>query len=208
MVLGIVITVAGGSGVLAVFSDRATTGANSYASAALPRAADLQLAVGAADGNVVRCTDFVDDLQTGIISVTDAPPDDSSGTEFVCVKNLGSKTVAVTATAFSVESREIGACTGDEEAAGDTSCIASGQGELHSRLNLRSTDFDCDDSSEFSQGQVAALTAYSSEPLFSLAPGSMRCLSFAVSYVATEDQALISQSDIATWRFAFDGATS
>lgn len=59
--LGGVITLAGTTGVFAVFTDRATTGQNSFATK--------------------------DNLGTGLITMTDASPTDDFSTDFVCVKN-------------------------------------------------------------------------------------------------------------------------
>src|SRR5262245_17507860 len=89
--LGILVTLVSGTGVFASFSDQATTGPNSVISKEQPRAADLRIATGDSDGFGFQCGTFVDNLQTGLIGVTDAEP--SAGAlqqSFFCLKNVGS----------------------------------------------------------------------------------------------------------------------
>jgi hypothetical protein len=120
---GAVLTLAGTTGVFAVFTDRATTGTNSWASKGLPRAADLQLATGSVDVGVtwtVSCGTYADDLTSGFITMTNAAANDGFGGEFVCLKNAGSQTVDVTTSAIDIADVDT-ACTGDE-AAVDATC--------------------------------------------------------------------------------------
>jgi hypothetical protein len=207
--LGCVISLAQLTGVLAVFTDRATTGTNTFPSADEARAADLQIANGTQGaGNTMTCDTFVEDLATGLIDVGPTVRTGSWGTSSVCLKNNGSMTVSVTASAIDLVDTDDD-CTGDEASA-DATCGGDLAGELTPYLSVRETDFSCEDTSAFVQTQPASLASMSSQSvaLFSLAPGATRCLSFGITYAATEIEAVASQSDTATWRFAFDGATA
>src|SRR4051812_20796376 len=85
--LGSVITLASTTGVFAVFSDRATTGGNTFATQDLPKSADLKIADGSRGANwTVSCGAYSDDLETGIITVSSVTPSQSADTSFVCLK--------------------------------------------------------------------------------------------------------------------------
>ena len=90
MVLGAVITMVGGTGIFAVFSDRALVGNNDVDSGALASAADIQVAVASVDGDFVfECGTYQEDLTLPLWSMSDVQPGDSES-QYLCVKNVGS----------------------------------------------------------------------------------------------------------------------
>jgi hypothetical protein len=207
--LGSVVTLLGLAGLIAPFTDRATTGANSIESGARAKEVDLQLAPYAP---ATSCGPFADDLATGVISASNVQPGEGTGPGSggtagrACVKNAGSSTVSVAFTALDVSDVDT-ACTGDE-AAVDTSCGNGGAGELSPQLYV---GFDVIDiATTLSLGSATSrlgLLATTSAPLVELAPGQVALLNAYWSYSpATADDPAIAQSDQATWRFAFDGA--
>jgi predicted ribosomally synthesized peptide with SipW-like signal peptide len=210
--LGGVITLAGTTGVFAVFTDRATTGTNSFATKGLSHAADLKIAAGTITVGetawTVDCGTYVDDLETGLITMTDASPTDGFSTDYVCVKNAGSQTVDVTSSAIDVTDLDTG-CTGDE-AAVDTTCgvdettLAPQAGELSPLLTVGMVKADCNDANQGGSG-VGTVASMSGATVATLAPGEVKCVKYSVDYVATQAEAQTAQSDTVTWRFAFDG---
>jgi hypothetical protein len=209
--LGSVVALLGLVGLIAPFTDRATTGTNSIESAERAREIDLQLALSApATG---ACGPFSDDLATGLISVSNVQPSQGplTGTP-VCVKNAGSSTASVTFTALDVSDVDT-ACTGDE-AEVDQSCGvdamgAPRSGELSPQLNVGFNRIDCMSMTPVGIPAVSRLgvLATSSLPLVSLAPGQFACFETQWSYSpTTADAPTMAQTDQATWRFAFDGA--
>ena len=208
---GTVLTLAGTTGVFAVFTDQTTTGTNTWTTSALPRSADLQLATGSlvagSDPWHVDCGTYADDLESGVVNVTDAVPGDSFTTDFLCLKNVGSQTVNVTTSAIDVADLDT-ACTGDEGAV-DTTCgldvIGAAQvGELSPLVRIGMHVVDCIDANQGGVG-LGALADLSNAPVRSLSPGVEVCVRFEVSFDPTESQAITAQSDTVTWRFAFDG---
>ena len=215
--LGGVITLASTTGVFAVFTDRATTGTNTFATKGLPRAADLQLAPGdiTIDDTsgiwTVNCGTYDDNLATGLVTLTDAVPLDGYSTDFVCVKNTGSQTVDVTTSAIDITDTDTD-CTGDE-AVVDTTCgVAVGQptgspgqaGELSPLLHVTLIVAPCDDGNQGGHG-IGTLPEVTNATVATLSPGETKCVRYSVSYAATEAEAQVAQSDTTTWRFAFDG---
>lgn len=204
MALGAVVTLLGGTGIFAVFSDRATTGTNSVESGALPRAADVQIALYSSG----ECQTFSEDLTTGLF--------DASGVQEgygvsspLCVKSVGSADVALSMTVIDLTDSETG-CTGDEAAAGDATC-GSGVGELSSALSVGVFRFDC----ETGAGSIPErdwLNASTTKnvALGPVQPGEVACVAADVGYGhnVPELTQQVAQSDRATWRFAFDGATA
>ena len=209
MALGAVVTLIGGTGIWAVFTDRATTGQNSVTSGALPQAADLLITqMGNQLGD---CQGFTDDLATGLFTVTDAGTGNLA-VGFVCLKNNGSSALDVSMTAIDLVDVETG-CTGDEAAAGDTTCGTNAvppTGELSASLQITIGPFDCV-TGQGNSGfiQFLDVLAGSSMPAGSLAVGEIGCYQIEVRIpvnlpVSTYQ---ISQSDQSTWRLAFDGTT-
>jgi hypothetical protein len=214
--LGGVITLASTTGVFAVFTDRATTGTNTFATKGLPRAADLQLATGAINIDdtsgiwTVDCGTYTDNLDTGLVTMTNAVPGDGFATDFVCVKNTGSQTVDVTTSAIDITDEDTD-CTGDEPAVDDT-CGVDHQlagfppkaGELSPLIHIGLVVAPCDDANQ-GGGGIGTLPNVSGATVASLAPGQTKCVKYDVDYSATEAEAQVAQSDTVTWKFAFDG---
>jgi predicted ribosomally synthesized peptide with SipW-like signal peptide len=207
--LGGVITLASTTGVFAVFTDRATTGTNSFATKDLPRAADLQIAAGSAGTNwSVSCGTYSDDLQTGLVSVSNVTANQTSDSGFVCLKNAGSATVDVTTSAIDLTDLDTD-CTGDE-AAVDTTCGIDPTpgtpqaGELSPLITLSLTTADCSNVNQGGRG-LGALPDLTDASVASMAPDDVLCVGFTIRYLPTDAQAQAAQSDTATWKFAFDG---
>src|SRR5688572_6779088 len=204
MALGTVVTLLGGTGIFAVFSDRATTGTNSVTSDALPHAADVQIALREAGA----CGPFEEDLTSGLFDASGAQEGYSSSVP-LCVKSAGSADITLAMTVIDLADSETG-CTGDEAAAGDTTC-GTGLGELSSALAVGTFRIDC----ATGQGPVperdwlnnASTTNFS---LGSLGPGEIACVIVDVVYGLNvpENTQQVAQSDRAQWRFAFDGTTA
>jgi hypothetical protein len=217
IVLGALITLVGGTGIFAVFSDRATTGPSDVTTGGLGRAADLKIADAQPqdpmNSGPFICGTFVDDLATPLFNFTATA---GSGDErFLCLENDGSSAVDVSVTAIDITDLDI-QCTGDEAAFGDTTCGEDGQmnpqaGELSPNLTIETDLYDCMTGSatgtvgvpDFSSS-LAGLGA-TPEALGSLSAGGSLCVRLRVFWRATGDAAQLSQSDEATWRFAFDG---
>jgi predicted ribosomally synthesized peptide with SipW-like signal peptide len=206
MTLGLTVTVVGGMGVFAPFTDRATTGQNSVTSGARPRAADLQLNYGTNTFDACVAGPFADDSTTPGHTATDAQPGYADGRIF-CVKNAGSSALALSVTAVDVVGKDV-ACTGDEAAAGDSTCGGDGAGELENVLFYQVVTSPC----ETGQGQSFTGGFLSSPPtvqLGSIQPGQVVCGFLEIRYPLnrTDSDVLQAQSDSVTWRYAFDGVT-
>ena len=218
IVLGALITLLGGTGIFAVFSDRATTGTNDVTSGELGKAADLQIATAAVQNGSVSCETFSDDLATGFFSVTDLQP--SAGDAYrgtFCLKNVGSSAVGLLASAIDLSDIDSG-CTGDEAAFGDTTCGGDQAGELSSVLVAAIAELDCDTGAYMGQTGSASLAALETPvglPVAGLVgringdlnPGQTACYFVELRYPNSTPHAdtQVAQSDAATWRFAFDG---
>jgi hypothetical protein len=103
------------------------------------------------------------------------------------------------------------ACTGDEEAAGDTTC-GTGAGELSSALSASTARADCR-TGDFSLAPPAVKLSNAPTtnfPLGSLQPGETACIIATVEYRfdVPEITQRVAQSDQVQWRFAFDGTTA
>jgi hypothetical protein len=202
--LGLTVTLLSG-GIFAVFTDRATTGQNDATTRAEAQAADLKLATAAG----LDCGAFVDDLATGVISVADLQPEDGVQVR-VCLRNDGSAAVAVDVSVIDLLDLDV-ACTGDEAAAGDTTCGGDLLGEASAALYSSVSRRDCTTGDELSwANQTLASNAVTPIPLpgaSPLAPGEIACILFTVGYYPYADQQL-TQSDQATWRYAFDATAT
>lgn len=207
--LGALITLLGFSGIYAVFTDRATTGATGGTSDQLPGGADIEIARAL---SAVSCPagDFDDDLVGDLIQWVDAKPGDDLGNHYFCVRNVGVADVDLTWTVIDTANTEL-ACTGDE-ASVDGSC-GSGLGELGLVLYLSSQKYDCAtgaaDGGFFEQfvyqGANVAFLAIGD----TLTPSETVCLRINTSYPAYDNgttvaEAQAAQSDQISWRFAFD----
>lgn len=206
MALGVVVSLLGGAGIFAVFTDRATTGENSAISGERPHLEALQLAPASiAQDQSIACGAFSDDLATALITVTDLQPGGGWG-GYLCLENASSLYLYVSATAIDLLDTET-ACTGDESAF-DSTCIATYPGELSQELNVYFNTVDCATSvgAPAAPNNLAALAGGGAVPLGPLVAGATRCLSATALYPLTTSalEQQIAQTDQATWRFAFD----
>jgi hypothetical protein len=216
MALGLVVTAMGFTGIYAVFTDRATTGTNSAESGTQPKAADLKIAFDVTDSTCAGIS-YGDDLASGVIDATDLQPDyNGAGFNYVCLQNVGTATLSLTATAIDVVETETG-CTGDEAAAGDATCGTAGvgDGELGTVLNAQLYRFDCVTGDGPSESVVQPIETIAATPgsLGTLAPNQVACVRTAVIFpgpdsVLTVEAVQRAQSDKVQWRFAFDGTAS
>ena len=207
VVVGAIVTTVGGTGIFAVFTDRATQGPNTFVSGPQAGAADLQIA----DWGPLGCAEWQEHLATGLWDATNIQPGDTT-TRQLCLKNNGAAAATVTFTTLDLVQSDV-ECTGDE-ASVDPSCALPGQiGELAGLLEVHyRVDADCD--TTFEAGEVegsGVLSTLGATPTTlttatGAAPGSTMCLSISVVYPSTTslNAAQASQSDSVTWKFAFD----
>jgi hypothetical protein len=210
VIAGSIVTALVAAGVFAVFSDRATTGANALESPEIAAAVDLQLASLTGSGG---CGTFVDDLETGLFSVTD-----DLGTllvKRVCLRNAGSESTQVALSTLDLVDVDF-ACTGNELGS-DPNCGDDQGGELSSALQVmtgaasvaqpcgsvdeNSNDSFLPDAPVTAIGTLDSLTDNSVPSLGDLAPNETICVLIAIQYAPLVQ----TQSDRVTWRFAFDG---
>jgi hypothetical protein len=217
MAFGAVITLVGAAGIFAVFTDRATTGSSSVTSGESPSAADLK--ISRFTGGV--CELPADDLTANLFSISNAQPTAGSlAQESICLANVGSASLDISATVIDLLDTETG-CTGDEAAAGDTTCGPGATlGELSSVLVVVIAQVTCDNTEQVipGSGVSGTLSALSSGPGtiggapvgVGLLPGESKCLRLQINYPTdtSETAAQIAQTDQATWRFAFDGTAT
>ncbi|HET7181586.1 MAG TPA: hypothetical protein VFI15_05080 [Candidatus Limnocylindrales bacterium] len=218
ILLGILITLVGGTGIFAVFSDRATTGTNDVTTVELGKAADLQIAAAQPqdpmNSGPFMCDPYTEDLDTPFITFT---TNIGGGNErFLCLFNAGSSAVDLSLTAIDITDLDVD-CTGDEAAFGDTTCGLDGAmqpqaGELGPNLAIETDLYDCTTGAGLLTPGVpdfeSTLSDLAATPqaLQSLQPNSTVCVRLRVYWrAATSDDYQVSQSDEATWRFAFDG---
>jgi hypothetical protein len=207
MALGMVVTLAGANGVFAVFTDRATTGTNSATSRAEARSADLQIATGTLvpeDGSIT-CGTFVENLASGIITATDMVPLGDDVHAFVCLKNVGSRSLDVTTSVIDLFDTDP-QCTGDESEV--DSCGTGEFGELSGVLHVFLSTSDCVTPGS-SLGNTTLDTMVSTPfSLGSVASGALLCVHVDIQDQAQGDDVAITQSDTATWKFAYDGTAT
>jgi predicted ribosomally synthesized peptide with SipW-like signal peptide len=208
MALGCVLSLAGATGVFAVFTDRATTGDHSVESADVGQMADLQLAIATPSGGGFTCGTFSEDLVTATLTATDVPHTFGGGSSpWMCLRNVGAASVGVTASVLDLTDIDT-SCTGDESDV-DATC-GEAAGELSEHLTVVDSVWDCGDSSIIHTGLVTPIDAMVTTPsdLVTLAANATVCVRMNMTYSATPADAVIAQSDTVTWRFAFDGATA
>jgi predicted ribosomally synthesized peptide with SipW-like signal peptide len=213
IVLGAIVTLVGGTGIFAVFTDRATTGLNSVTSGERARAADIQLAIAVPDINGgYACSAFADDLANPFFTMTDAQPGDGA-TRMACVQNVGSATVLVSLTSADLLESDA-SCTGDEESL-DASCgQGDGFGQLAAALSVSVEPQNCFTAQAVGVNQTAGLATIAATPIVlldnGLAPGATACFLVALDYPTgtPEETAQVAQSDGVVWRFAFDASTA
>jgi hypothetical protein len=238
IVLGVLVTLVGGTGIFAVFSDRATTGTNTVTSGSQPHAADLQLNFGVATGTGVDCDAdpdanalfFEDDLTTGLFTLQDVQPGATNDPAYLCIRNSGSAPLRLYIAAIDLVDADID-CTGDEAAAGDTTCGLDPNsppaapipqaGELSHSLNVTIDEIGCIFADPANPGPTVISTT--ERALYDLSdtapatrasigtgaldPGADMCLRLTIAYPSDTATTAVqqAQTDRATWRFAFDG---
>lgn len=223
ILLGVLISIVGGTGIFAVFSDRATTGTNSAETGSRQAAVDLRIEAAAlppagdpalnCDGNLDGALFNADDLTTGIFSVNGIQPGDypaDADVAYLCLFNAGSGTIDVEATVIDIVDTDT-ACTGDEAVAGDATCGSNQAGELSGAIAAQMEQLDCANFSVSTPIQANSIANWPSVPApltSSLAPGAIACLAFYLWVPASTDETTlqIAQSDRVEWRFAFDAA--
>jgi hypothetical protein len=225
LVLGVLVTLVGGTGIFATFSDRATAGTNTIQSSGRQAAADLRIEPADFLSGGVDC-DLAEDGQQWTHDSTTTPQfvldildPGVAQIKYVCLKNVGSGTLDVTASAIDLVDLDL-ACSGDEAANGDTTCGLDAEGapqlgELSARLLVDVDKVGCADQSNVLQDNAAeqldafaAATVIGGAGATPLAPDAVACLKIVLEYPfdAPEADAQVAQSDKVTWRFAFDGA--
>src|SRR5690348_3456865 len=128
IVLGMLVTLLGGTGIFATFSDRATAGDNSVTTGERARAADLKIAPADPSqqpAGATLClpatTQWTDDTTTGQFTAGSLHPGDNMGPSYLCLLNAGTAPLIVNASVIDLVDADVD-CTGDEAAAGDTTC--------------------------------------------------------------------------------------
>ena len=207
MALGAVISLLGGAGLFAVFTDRAITGQNSVIAGEQPHFEALQLASAElTPDQSVACGTYADDLSTPLVTLTNAQPSEFSP-QLVCIANLGSFDLSLSATVIDLLESETG-CTGDEGAF-DPTCGIGEAGELATVLRATAGGIDCATSiaGPYTANLLGPLAAGASLSLGSLTAGSTACYLIGAWYPTWADptDVQIAQSDQVSWRFAFDG---
>jgi len=210
--LGLVISLVSGVGVLAVFTDRATTSTNTAESGQVARAADLQIATANLAAGAFGCDPFLEDLTTPLIATQGIQPSANAIQRgYFCLRNVGSAPVNVLMSAIDLGDVDLG-CTGDEGLV-DASCAAGTTGELSPNLRIGLSKYTCGTAAFI--GDITAPLPFlvtNGMPFQSgstLAPAETICGSIEIYYptTATPESVQAAQSDRATWRFAFDGTT-
>lgn len=194
------------AGVFAAATDRAHTQTNRYESAAYEEGpdVDLQLAPRNEDGT---CGFFSDDLATRLITVT-GDASHFQGNWFdsgLCLRNVGIYWSQVSLRAIDLDDRELD-CT-SREGEVDQTCIEGEAGELADLVSFHI--IECEGSS-YGIGNVG-LTELAAEPraVRPVQPGAPPiALCIQTRLLATPAEARLAQSDVVTWRFAFDGVAS
>lgn len=211
VVLGALITLLGGTGVFAVFTDSVEAEDNSARSGAVARAADLQIALGDYGAESISCGAFQENLTTPILTATDLQPGWSSSAAAFCLRNVGAASVQISFQATRLVDSEID-CTGDEGAT-DLTCSPGARGELSGVLQIYTEKVNCDSlAGSGRRGDNLATLNDAARNLPGddvLLAGSTACWTFVAFY---PDAALLpaetiqnAQSDSSTWSFFFIG---
>ncbi|HEX3264252.1 MAG TPA: hypothetical protein VHR16_01170 [Candidatus Limnocylindrales bacterium] len=219
ILLGVLITLVGGTGIFAVFSDRALTGPSDVKSGELGKAADLKIAAAQPqdpmNSGPFNCDPFSDDLATQLFNFT--ATQGNGDDRYFCLQNAGSGDLDVAVTAIDITDLDID-CTGDEAAFGDSTCglepstLQPQAGELSPKLTIETDLYDCTTGAGLLTPGVADFSSTLADlgttptALRNVPAGSLLCVRERVYWhSSTADGYQISQSDEATWRFAFDG---
>jgi hypothetical protein len=225
LVLGVLVSLVGGTGIFATFTDRATGGTNVIQSSPRQAAADLKIEPGSFPGSGAIDCDLAEDGQQWTHDGTTTPAfqlqildPGVAQIAYICLKNVGSGTLDVTASAIDLVDLDI-ACTADEAANGDATCGLDGNdspqvGELSGQVKADIDVVACNNQSITVQdNDPAFLDEYTAAPTIGggaatpMAPNAVACLKVVLDYPfdAPEAGAQVAQSDKVTWRFAFDG---
>jgi hypothetical protein len=205
-VLGGLVCLLGGTVLYSALQDTARTGTNSVESGALGASADIQLAT-ATDFLPFNCGTYSENLASGLITATGVSPGYRKN-EFICIKNVGSQQVTLTAAADELTDVDL-ACTGDEDVNGDATCGGDQAGELssvlgvaHQRMHCSSGEWDGVPASPIVLKDNATTNPLE---LGTLAAGATACFQTVIEYRASTPNAATqkAQSDRATWRFKF-----
>jgi hypothetical protein len=108
-----------------------------------PHAADIRISTASVVGGVVACDAFEENLTTGLFEVGDFQPGSVAGGTFVCIKNMGSAAVGLTASVIDLIDTDPD-CTGDEPEAGDATCGGSQAGELSTVVTVLIGQLTCE----------------------------------------------------------------
>jgi hypothetical protein len=205
--LGAVVCLLGGTVLFSALQDTARTGTNSAESSALGASADIQLATAtyATGSTAVDCGTFSENLTSGLFSASGIAPGFQSEAKLLCIKNVGSQQVTLTALADELTDVDF-ACTGDEAEHGDTTCGGDQAGELSSVLRTGYLRQPCDDAGGGSfPGPMLKDHPTTPVNLGTLPAGETACLLTLFSYPASTANADVqkAQSDRATWRIKF-----
>jgi hypothetical protein len=207
IVLGLVVTLIGGTGLFAPFTDRATTGVNSVTSGERPRAADLKLAWAVTLDQCDTAT-YSDDSTTPGHTAIGVQPGYQDFMPF-CLRNVGSAALDVSMSVIDVVNDDV-ACTGDELVVDPGSCgTAPGGGELGDVLIASFLLIDCVTSDAPAPTSLGFISSSVPGNMGTLPAGGTWCGVTSVLYPGDTslDAQLAAQSDRVTWRFAFDGTT-
>jgi hypothetical protein len=214
LLLGVLVTILGGTGVFAVFNDQASGGANSVTSDSLAHAADLQIATASRSqsGDGIDCSGtFDENTTTPQFTIGRFQAESQGETAFVCLRNVGSAELDLSARATELVDLDI-ACTGDEAAAGDTTCGDNQAGELAPIVAVSVVRADCGtDNTLGGVGMVLAQWPQGSSlgSGIALRPGETGCIRMTISYFGlNESDIQQAQSDRVTWKFTFTGTAS
>jgi hypothetical protein len=208
MVMGAVITMVGGTGIFAVFSDRAEIATNSTYSGPRPHAADIQVAQGSLAGSALTCGPFSDDLGHGLWAVEDLQPGDSL-TQYACIKNVGAAPLAISM-AISWIAIADDTCTGDEATVDNTCGQGGGHGTIQNFLTLTALPTDCGNAGATLAGATTTLASLAANGVSLNAdpinPDHTGCLTLTVNYPASTAEADVqaAQSDNVAWDLAID----
>lgn len=214
MALGAVISLAGSTGIFAIFSDRAFTGTNSVTTGARPTPPPdvtyLRIAETSNPGQYpVTCGTFSDDIATGLFTISDFQVG-SYPYSIVCLENAGTTTLSLSATTLDLVDTDTGCSVGEAEA-GDSSCGGDQLGELSYGLWAFLNRPDC--ASGYVAGGAEHLdlatmrTSSLAIPGDALTPGEIACVYVGLGLVGDETLFNLTQSDQVSWRFAFWGTT-
>lgn len=210
-VVGALICLMGGTGLFAALTDTARTGTNSVDSAALAASADIQIGVSFIPPTTppnYGCGSLSEERATGFFTASNIGPGYSSGDALLCVKNVGSQ--AVTLSALATELADVDAsCTGDEALFDDT-CGGDKAGELSSVLRITYRNLGrCVDNAGGGSPTTQLLRDNAGTPaaLGTIPVGQSNCYSVAITYPTTTDADAVqgAQTDRAAWRITFVG---